>query len=45
VFCVAEGTLAHAAVPVAEVIRAVLMRGGQAFAVAHSRAAIEHSTS
>lgn len=36
VVCVAEGTVAHTSVPVADIIRAVLLRGGQAFAVAHN---------
>lgn len=33
---VAEGTTAHAAAPIAEVLRAVLQRGGAAFALAHN---------
>ncbi|WP_239521256.1 JAB domain-containing protein [Blastococcus saxobsidens] len=33
---IAEGTTAHAAAPVGDVLRAVLTRGGQAFALAHN---------
>ena len=33
---IAEGTTAHAAAPVAEILRTVLTRGGQAFALAHN---------
>lgn len=36
VIAMAEGTTAHASAPVADVMRAVLSRGGQAFAVAHN---------
>ncbi len=36
VVTLAEGTTAHAAVPVAQILQAVLGRGGQAFALAHN---------
>jgi proteasome lid subunit RPN8/RPN11 len=36
VVCLAEGTTAHAAVPTADILRAVLSRGGQALALAHN---------
>ena len=36
VVTLAEGTTAHAAAPVVEVLRAVFSRGGQAFALAHN---------
>ena len=36
VVCLADGTTAHAWFPVAEVLRSVLRRGGQAFAIAHN---------
>lgn len=36
VICVAEGKVGHASVHVAEIVQAVLIRHGQAFAVAHN---------
>ena len=36
VVTIAEGTTAHAAAPVAEVLQAVIARGGHAFALAHN---------
>jgi len=36
VVTVAKGTTAHATAPTAEILRSVLTRGGQAFALAHN---------
>lgn len=36
VVAMAEGTTAHASAPVADILRAVLSRGGEAFALAHN---------